>query len=221
MRQRPAYGAVGVLLKSRESRQPVQDKTPLRRRRSDWRLGRSSRRTYPLPRLAPLRPHATRVPTAQRSADARAHAAAAARRPRQARRQRSVSQARAADRSSLLAGADPVNVGPALGAQGVPVRERSPVVRRVRNCNTRSNGVARPEQGAEVRLERDPERGDDEMVPASMATPTSSTADVAAPRLLGAQAPGAAALSSLTAASLTQRFHWTGTCLRSCRSPRQ
>jgi hypothetical protein len=116
---------------------------------------------------------------------------------------------------SLLIGADPVNVGPALGAQGVPVRECSPVVRRVRNRDTRSDGIARPEQGAEVRLERDPQRGNDEMVPASMATPTSSTADVAAPRLLGAQAPGAAALSSRTPTSLTQRFRWNALALAS------
>jgi hypothetical protein len=103
---------------------------------------------------------------------------------------------------SRLAGADPVNVGPALGPQGVPVGECSP---HVRNRNTRSDGVARPEQGAEVRLECDPERDDDEMVPAGMATPTSSTADVVVPRLLGAQALGAAALSSRTPASLGKR----------------
>ena len=76
--------------------------------------------------------------------------------------------ARCASTQRCLVGGDPVDAGPPT-AQGVADPESLLVVPRARYGETCTDRVAGPEQCAEVGVIGDPQRGDDEMVPATMA----------------------------------------------------
>jgi hypothetical protein len=73
--------------------------------------------------------------------------------------------------------------------------EGLPVVRGMRDSDTRANRIAGPEEGPEVRLEGDPQGGNYEMVPAAVAAAAAAAADVAGTRFLRAQRARATALS--------------------------
>jgi hypothetical protein len=73
----------------------------------------------------------------------------------------------------------PVDARPAR--QRVALGQRLPVVRRVRHGHAGADGVARPQERAEVGFERHPQRGDEQVVPATVAATTARATDVTAP----------------------------------------
>ena len=98
--------------------------------------------------------------------------------------------------AALFAGPHPVDARIAPRAECVALGQRLPV-RGVGDREARTDRVACAQECPEVGLERDPQRGRDEVVPAAvMALPPSAT-DVARPGLGGAQRAGAHALSWL------------------------
>ena len=74
----------------------------------------------------------------------------------------------------------------------VALRQRGPVVRRVRYGEARADRVAGAQQGAEVGVVGDPERRDDEMVPAAVPGGAALAAQVARPLCRRATARAAA-----------------------------
>jgi hypothetical protein len=86
---------------------------------------------------------------------------------------------------------------PSSQSERVALREGCSVVGRVRDRDTCTDGIARPEEGSEVRLKGDPERGNNEVVPAAVAATAPVTTNVAGTGFLRAQRARATALSSL------------------------
>lgn len=71
----------------------------------------------------------------------------------------------------LLARCDPVEARPPAPKRVADLK-RVPVMPRARHRKARADGVARAQQGAEVGVVGDPERSDDEVVPATVARRT-------------------------------------------------
>jgi len=92
---------------------------------------------------------------------------------------------------------DPVNARRSFRPKRVALLERRAVVDGVGNRDARSDGIAGPEQRPKVGSERDPQRGDDEMVPAAVTASTTVTPDVSGTGFVGAQRARATALSSI------------------------
>lgn len=103
---------------------------------------------------------------------------------------------------AVLVDGDPVDARAPSWSERVAVLERGPVVRCVRDRDARPDGIAGPQQGAKVRLERHPEWGYYEMVPAAVAAVAAATTDLAGSRFAGAQRARATALSSVMLVSL-------------------
>lgn len=89
-----------------------------------------------------------------------------------------------------------------MGAERVAVRERLPVVARVGDYDTRADRIARSQEGPEICLEGDPQRGDDEVIPAAVRASAAGTTDLAGIRFVGAQRARATALSSFIGPSV-------------------
>jgi hypothetical protein len=83
---------------------------------------------------------------------------------------------------AVLAGSDPMNAAPPRELARVADGERVAVVLGVRNGHARAGGVTGAQQGAEVGLVGNPQRGDDEMPPTPVSARTASTPNI--PRAL-------------------------------------
>lgn len=98
---------------------------------------------------------------------------------------------------AVLARADPVDARSSVWTECVAALERGPVMVGVGDGEAGADGIAGPEEGSEVGLKGDPERGDQEVIPAAMAAAAAGTTDPAGSRLVGAQRARATAPSSI------------------------
>jgi len=88
---------------------------------------------------------------------------------------------------------------PPSKAERVAVQERRAVVAAIWDRDARADRVAGSNEGPQVRLECDPERGYYEMVPAAVAASAAATTNLARNRFLRAQRARAIVLSSFIA----------------------